>query len=381
MRQLLERFIISSTPSWRVLLAIFAATPVFLVVVLGHWLAFRIPEIKSALNMGLMWALEGVFLLAAAVNITVGLWLWPHRAQPHPVPGAVLFVIFAIGLSYACVTILGGSYTSLTNVTLLSVLAIGLLLFDLRPMVQAFLCVLGIILVADVGVGLGWWPYAPALTERVMLGDAPVWWFHEWRQFMFVAGYTICLSILLLLFDRLEVMMADLHRLSYTDGLTGLANRRHFMSVLSNEAARQARTGQPLSVVLIDADQFKNINDQHGHAMGDEVLRAIGRVLMACVRTPTDLASRIGGEEFALVLPDTTQEKAQAVCERLRQQLAQQQFGEPGARFQATVSMGVVQGAGLSPAQMLQQADRALYQAKASGRDRVCVAEQAAAAS
>ncbi|MDO9235203.1 MAG: GGDEF domain-containing protein [Aquabacterium sp.] len=381
MRQLLERFIISSTPSWRVLLAIFAATPVFLVVVLGHWLAFRIPEIKSALNMGLMWALDGVFLLAVAVNITVGLWLWPHRAQPHPVPVAVLFVIFAIGLSYACVTILGGSYTSLTNVTLLSVLAIGLLLFDLRPMVQAFLCVLGIILVADVGVGLGWWPYAPALTERVMLGDAPVWWFHEWRQFMFVAGYTICMSILLLLFDRLEVMMADLHRLSYTDGLTGLANRRHFMSVLSNEAARQARTGQPMSVVLIDADQFKNINDQHGHAMGDEVLRAIGRVLMACVRTPTDLASRIGGEEFALVLPDTTQEKAQAVCERLRQQLAQQQFGEPGARFQATVSMGVVQGAGLSPAQMLQQADRALYQAKATGRDRVCVAEQAAAAS
>ena len=381
MRQLLERFIISSTPSWRVLLAIFAATPVFLVVVLGHWLAFRIPEIKSALNMGLMWALEGVFLLASAVNITVGLWLWPHRAQPHPVPAAVLFVIFAIGLSYACVTILGGSYTSLTNVTLLSVLAIGLLLFDLRPMVQAFLCVLGIILVADVGVGLGWWPYAPALTERVMLGDAPVWWFHEWRQFMFVAGYTICLSILLLLFDRLEVLMADLHRLSYTDGLTGLANRRHFMSVLSNEAARQARTGQPMSVVLIDADQFKNINDRHGHAMGDEVLRAIGRVLMACVRTPTDLASRIGGEEFALVLPDTTQEKAQAVCERLRQQLAQQQFGEPGARFQVTVSMGVVQGAGLNPAQMLQQADRALYQAKAAGRDRVCVAEQAAAAS
>lgn len=374
MRALIERFIISSTPAWRALLAIFASVPFFVIVLIGHGLALRTPEIRNGLNLGAMWFLQGVFALAVFVEVSVGLWLWPRRQQHDAVPRATLLVCLSIGLGYTVVTILAGMFTAAPNLILLGVLAIGLLLFEQRPMLISYVVCVALLAFYDVGVVAKWWPYAPALTPEVMQGREPVWWFAIWRQFVFLVGYAVLLSLLLLLFDRLDHLHAKLRRLSYTDGLTGLANRRRAMEVLHNEVARQARTGQPLALVLIDADHFKQVNDQHGHDMGDKVLRALGKLLMSCVRSPTDVACRLGGEEFALILPDTRHEQVEAVCNRLREQLATQTFGEGDAAFKVTLSMGVIEGAGQDAEQLLQQADQQLYRAKSTGRDRICMA-------
>lgn len=377
MRELLERFIISSTPAWRVLLAVFSSTPFFLIELAAHGVALGVPEMRSALNPTAMWLLQGEMVLASGINVLAALWLWPRRHLPDPVPRATLLVCLSIGGTFTMVTILAGTFTAATNLVLLGVLAIGLLLFERQPMLICYGVATFIMLAYDLGVMLGAWPYAPALTSKVMQGRDPVWWFGFWRQFVLIAGSIVLLGLLLILFERLDQLHAKLRRLSYTDGLTGLANRRRAMEVLHTEAARQARTGQVMSVVLIDADHFKQVNDQHGHDMGDKVLRTLGRLLMSCVRSPTDVACRLGGEEFALILPDTRREQVEAICTRLREQLARQTFGEGEATFKVTLSMGVVQSSGQDVEQLLKLADDQLYLAKSSGRDRVCVAKLA----
>lgn len=374
MTGLLERFIISSTPAWRVLLAVFAATPFFLITLAGHARALATPEIRAGVNDGIVIALQCLLVAAVACHVAVGVYLWPRRHMPDPVPRATLLTCLSIGCYYTFVTIVVGTFTTGVDLVLLGVLAIGLLLFEQRPMLISYVVCVTMLTVHDLGVITGQWAYAPALTPRVFEDGHPVWWFNVWRQFVFLAGSIVMFGLLLVLFGRLDAIMAKLSRLSFTDGLTGLANRRRFMEVLDDEVARQARTGQPLCLVLIDADHFKQVNDRHGHLVGDEVLRTLGRLLMGCVRSPTDLASRLGGEEFALILPDTGSEQALTVCARLREQLARETFGEPGQPFRVTVSMGVVQSDGLSAAKLLQQADQQLYRAKSMGRDRVCVA-------
>jgi diguanylate cyclase (GGDEF)-like protein len=375
---LLERFIISSTPAWRVLLAVFFSTPFFVAVLVAGWLGVGVPEIRAGMNAPVIEGMLTMLLLATCINTGAALWLWPRRHLHEPVPRATMLVCQVIGLTFTAVTIVSGTFTTATNVVLIGVLAVGLLLFERKPMLQAYVACVSAMAIHDVGVVAQWWSYAPGVTERVFEGREPVWWFNFWRQFVFLAGYAVLLGLLLLLFERLDSMHGKLKRLSYTDGLTGLANRRRFMEVLHNEVARQVRSGQPLCLVLIDADHFKQVNDQHGHAAGDEVLRALGRLLLACVRSPTDLACRLGGEEFALILPDTRRDQAQAVCERLRQQLAQQRFGEAASRFRVTLSLGVVQCQGRDAEANLRRADNQLYRAKASGRDRVCVADSMA---
>lgn len=375
MNELLERLIISSTPTWRVLLAVFASTPYFVIVMLAFGLALQTPAIRADLNMGPMLWMEGTILVGSAINVLVAIWLWPRRQRPDAVPAATLLVVLAIGPTFTLVTVMFGAFTFGTDLVLLGVLAVGLMLFERGPMLIAYgACVL-MFMVFDVGVFAGWWTYAPAIKGEVIKNGQVVWWFDFWRQFVFVAGYVMLLGLLLLLFQRLDAVNAQLSRLSFTDGLTGLANRRRFMEILRDEVTRQARSGQPMCLVLIDADHFKRVNDEHGHLVGDEVLQTLGRLLMACVRSPTDLAARLGGEEFALLLPDTRREQAEAVCARLREQLARHQFGEGDARFKVTLSMGLSADNCVRDAELLlKQADAQLYRAKASGRDRVCVA-------
>lgn len=180
-----------------------------------------------------------------------------------------------------------------------------------------------------------------------------------------------------LLQDELREKNAQLEALSVTDVLTGLANRRRLMTRLEEEVARARRYKTPLSVVMIDIDHFKQVNDTHGHAMGDEVLRNIGAMLRANVRT-TDLAARYGGEELTLVLPHTDSAAAVQVAENLRQLFADLEHQLDGVSLKKTASMGVASrdGQGDVPhaEDLLKQADEALYRAKQGGRNRVEVA-------
>ncbi|HEX7554601.1 MAG TPA: diguanylate cyclase [Geothrix sp.] len=180
-----------------------------------------------------------------------------------------------------------------------------------------------------------------------------------------------------LLQDELREKNVLLETLSVTDVLTGLANRRRLMTRLEEEVARARRYKTPLAVVMIDIDHFKQVNDVHGHAMGDEVLRNIGAMLKAGVRT-TDLAARYGGEELTLVLPHTDIPAATMVAENLREKFAEFEHRLDGIALKKTVSMGVTardgQGDVPSAEDLLKHADEALYRAKQNGRNRVEVA-------
>ena len=169
---------------------------------------------------------------------------------------------------------------------------------------------------------------------------------------------------------------ARLGQLSITDGLTGLANRRHFDERLRLEWRRAARTGAPLALLFIDADHFKALNDSFGHAKGDEVLKAVAGCIAVSIRRPGDLAARFGGEEFAVILPDTGPEAALGLAQIIRARIEDLRFG--GMARPVTVSIGIKvmrPAPGITVSTLLEAADKALYQAKAAGRNRVILAE------
>jgi diguanylate cyclase (GGDEF)-like protein len=176
---------------------------------------------------------------------------------------------------------------------------------------------------------------------------------------------------------------ARLHRMverqALVDGLTGLPNRRQAEEALGAQIARVARSGGSAALVFADLDEFKTVNDEHGHPAGDAVLCEFGDVLRESVRE-MDLAARWGGEEFAVVLPDTDAEGAAAFAERVREALIRRTLLAPdGTRLRLTASFGV---ATYPPAEtqgeLIVQADGALYQAKRSGKNRVATASEAA---
>jgi diguanylate cyclase (GGDEF)-like protein len=169
---------------------------------------------------------------------------------------------------------------------------------------------------------------------------------------------------------------ARLHRIverqAMVDGLTGIANRRQCEEALTSEIARADRLGTPLTLVLADLDDFKRINDEHGHAAGDDVLREFASVLRGTVRE-SDLAGRWGGEEFLLLLPGADAAGGAQLAERVRASLAERSFlGRKGAALAITCSFGVAElTAGLDEQHLFAAGDRALYRAKRAGKNRV----------
>jgi diguanylate cyclase (GGDEF)-like protein len=158
-----------------------------------------------------------------------------------------------------------------------------------------------------------------------------------------------------------------------TDPLTGVANRRRFYHALEVECLRFTRNHLPLSVMMIDLDYFKEVNDQYGHLAGDAVLRIVAQLLLLCLRK-TDLLARYGGEEFAVLLPETPIEGAEVIAERIRQTICQKPIVAEGFPIQVSVSVGLASHADereATPEILLKKADLALYRAKASGRNRV----------
>jgi diguanylate cyclase (GGDEF)-like protein len=176
---------------------------------------------------------------------------------------------------------------------------------------------------------------------------------------------------------------ARLHRIverqALVDGLTGLANRRHGETVLEAELARAERFGGPLTVVVADLDDFKEVNDRFGHLTGDGVVRDFGAVLRSTLRD-VDLACRWGGEEFVLVLPGTGVHGGIQLAERVREHLHNRAIvALDGTPMDITASFGVASAAGATTAQeLLARADAALYEAKRTGKDRVESADEAA---
>jgi two-component system, cell cycle response regulator len=161
----------------------------------------------------------------------------------------------------------------------------------------------------------------------------------------------------------------EIYRLTITDGLTQIANKRHFVDFLEREIARAIRHARPLSLVLFDIDRFKDLNDCYGHLAGDRVLKGIAAVVAKEVRRD-ELLARYGGEEFAVVLPETTVDAASSFCERIRSDIEAESFDYDGAALRATVSLGAAAlEASDSVDSLVARADRRLYRAKQDGRN------------
>jgi diguanylate cyclase len=206
-----------------------------------------------------------------------------------------------------------------------------------------------------------------ALTEFAVLMVVLPW-------FAAMGGYVSRLRSRLADSNReLQAAYERIEGLAMRDELTGAYNRRYLMEVLKREGARAERLRRPLSVCILDVDHFKSINDTLGHAAGDAVLRKLPELLGAGIRA-VDVLGRYGGEEFLLVLPDTDVKGACALAERARAAVAEAQVPQLPAGRRVSVTIGVAQlGSGETVNAALGRADRALYDGKAAGRNRVVV--------
>lgn len=178
-----------------------------------------------------------------------------------------------------------------------------------------------------------------------------------------------------------EAMLRAYHSAKHravTDGLTGLFNHAYFVEKLSRKAELAERSGQPLSLIMLDVDLFKRFNDTNGHEAGNELLKDLARLMERCFRR-SDLLARYGGEEFVVLLPNTPKSQAAMLAERLRRRVAEYPFAgresQPDGRLTISLGVAALPADTDDPKQLLELADRALYRAKQQGRNRVCVVE------
>ena len=176
--------------------------------------------------------------------------------------------------------------------------------------------------------------------------------------------------------DWLLGLIGELVDLSSRDALSGVANRRTFERAMARELDRVARSGESAMLLVLDIDHFKPVNDTYGHTAGDKVIKAVAAALLDCVR-PMDLVARVGGEEFAVILPNCMPTFGAAVAERLRQSVAAMQVEiEPATPLAVTISVGgafAPQWVRSNDQLWVERADQQLYRAKAQGRNRVCL--------
>ena len=205
--------------------------------------------------------------------------------------------------------------------------------------------------------------------KRISLSIAPMKYESE-----AISGYVVTakdITQLKLLEQELISKNEQLNRLAITDSLTGLFNVRHFYDQIRRELKRSARGGDnhPLSLIYIDVDHFKELNDTEGHQMGDNMLHGLGGIIGVCIRTDIDAGFRYGGDEFVILLPDTAPEQADVVAKRIAKQFGAFKFGR------TTLSIGITAAKfDDSPESFVKRADEAMYSAKESGRARVVIA-------
>lgn len=298
---------------------------------------------------------------------------WIRRVRPESVVHEYACNLY-YGLSLCVFSYLSGTLTMATGVVLAGAPVLGFILFRTRPILWAMGTALVVQVVLSVGAASGWWSYAPPISSPVGAnGQLSGFWLAS--MYMFVLPHLLVITALswyvLSGWRRRE---DAIRQLSLTDPVTQLANRRAIIARLEHEQESSARTRRPLSVIMVDLDYFKQINDSHGHSAGDLALRAAGQRLSQALRQ-SDHLGRFGGEEFLMVLPGTDPEGARLLAERCRAALATEPVKTAdGNHITLTASLGLYCNAGNwddSPDAMLRRADQSLFRAKEGGRNQV----------
>jgi diguanylate cyclase (GGDEF)-like protein len=352
---------------------LFSALAIPLLLLMFGLQAYALASPRAAGSYRPEVAVLAQWLLAAQVAGLAGViaYCWGRRKTEVPcqwlpmltvTPTVVLLV--ALGLSY-------GLKDTPMGVAVLTTILLGRALFDAPTMKPSLVIGAAMVLGNEVLVGLSWLDYAPMLSQPVFNGGPLSWWWQIWCRAVF--GFSVASFSLMVffLFGTLGQRRRELENLVRTDMLTGLANRRTFMTQLEIESHRHARSKRPFCLVMCDVDHFKKINDTWGHPAGDAVLVELGRILRNTTREQIDTAARIGGEEFAVLLPETGLEQAQRVAQKMSAGVRSQVFVFDGQQFHVTQSVGIAQATDGDGDGAMRVADDNLYIAKRQGRDRI----------
>jgi diguanylate cyclase (GGDEF)-like protein len=353
---------------------------------LGHEPAMRLRLAQAGLATLLMTACVGI-LIYAALHAGTPRWavaLWALLSE-----GLALAMFLAIRLGWS----LRRPDPSLTREQIVCALVAGSSAYPLAGELRALVLPIVLVILSfgmfqlkpGESTRLSW--LALALLSTAMLFGMLVWpgSFAPWREFghWLMAAFTVPAVAVLAgrmstirhrlrqQREQLNAALARIEELATRDVLTGLHNRRHGEALLVQALQRQERSGQPFSLALIDLDHFKRINDRHGHAAGDAVLRAFAAAAQSVLRG-TDQLARWGGEEFLLLLDATGEKAAGIALERMQHAVAQAAVEVEGRALAFAFSAGLAtRREGETAAMLLDRVDRALYRAKAAGRNQV----------
>ncbi|MEY4763990.1 MAG: hypothetical protein RI907_663 [Pseudomonadota bacterium] len=367
----LEHRIVDRRDATSCLVFVQASLPSLLLIAGLQLLSLQVPAQPGLYAPGLAWPSLAAQYILILWLLGVALMASRRQARDDHLPWLVQAAVVPACLGMAVLAVGFGHKDTPMSVVLMVELVFARALFSLWQLRWAYMGTLLLLVVAEVLQAIDVLPYAPLLHMPVRGDGAMATWWAMWVRVLFAAASFPFSGALFFLGAVLHRHRVQLETLVRTDMLTGLPNRREFLARLDREAHRQQRSGRPLSVVMIDVDHFKRVNDQWGHQAGDEVLARIGQILQALTREQIDVAARYGGEEFVLLLPETDLQGAVLVAEKISARLREQDFEAKGERFRVTQSVGVAEVVGGEALWALQEADRNMYRAKREGRDRI----------
>ncbi|MCB0221161.1 MAG: GGDEF domain-containing protein [Chrysiogenetes bacterium] len=294
-----------------------------------------------------------------------------HRLDKAGLQRFATWILFTSSFLLTALIHLSGTYTAIVGILIFT--EIGMATLILAPRTAGLLVLLQFLQFAAIVVleKLGVIPRQTILLELFNFNAGNMQMVAVLALFGGVLGTIFSWSTYVR--KRFEEIHLELAALAVTDKLTGLPNRRSFDEALYREVARARRLGSPISMLMCDADHFKVVNDTYGHGKGDEVLRRIADVLLGSVRVGVDQPARIGGEEFAIILSDSSLSTATEVAERIVETMRQLRFEAKGEHFRVTLSIGVtsLQGTAADGDLLIEATDVLLYRAKNGGRNQV----------
>ena len=362
----------SSAGKANLVLYIFLLEQLFYLVSLRQ--AMNLGEFSQFFDLAMVKALtQSAEILALVTIVLIGVVSYLKRFHPN----SFLFEVLAtqyFGLAHVFYGYCIGLMSLPVGVVLAGAPVTGFIIFNRRAVTLAAVTSLAGIVALSYATGAGLIPYAPVANNLALVTNDFDWFWSVVYCFYAFPHLLVLFSLAYYVLHRWRVREAEVKYLSSRDSLTGLMNRRTIMNHLSLEQEYSERTGRPLSVIMVDLDHFKQINDTWGHNVGDQVLREMSEVLSNTVRE-NDFVGRYGGEEFLVLLPGLDQETAKPLAERLRKAVSDRvMIQDTGVTFSVTASLGLSsysKSRQLSSEELVKQADIALYQAKNQGRDQL----------